>query len=85
MQANVTFVSYGYRTRSLVLTYLIPEKSMLRGICVVQKGVLHSKNGVMSIICRNSSGNKLENLCGGGRIILKWKLKIGWEGVEWIY
>jgi hypothetical protein len=39
----------------------------------------------MSIICKNSSGNKLENLCAGGRIILKWKLKIGWEGVEWIH
>jgi hypothetical protein len=52
---------------------------------VFQKGVLDSKNGVMSIICTNSSGNKLENLCASGRIILKWKLKIGLEGVEWIY
>ena len=52
---------------------------------MVQKGVMHSKNGVKSIICRNSSGNKLENLCAGGRIILKWKLKIGREGVDWIY
>lgn len=42
---------------------------------MVQKGVLQSKNGVMSIICSHSSGNKPENLCAGGKIILKLKLR----------